>query len=778
MSFCPRLEAILSAANNTSAVYNVDSGIEESSISTSPTVAVLSNNIPNKKPADQTTIPYQTIGGGRKFEGAYVSHVDHPSSIFVQLPKYGRQFQNLHQTMNAYYRNSEFNPSVRYRRGDFCVAKYSKDGEYYRARIGKIDMKKDGLEKYCVIYVDFGNSEWTLHDNIRILRQEFSLLEAQAIPCSLDRISPIMDANGKYSWQTDVGQGSARYLISLLDSYNNTVTVTFLQKDVPSWHLNIVILHVRDGPFKERVFICILYPLKKMSFFSVRSEEFQRARCKTSLARSVDGVLAIAPRLIRPIQTGNNSTIGNWNDDEKIVDTSQKPKTHQSSLAECIPERPSTAVFEIIDQYESSTISNHSTETKSKIISDYSFSTRQCENISQCDSGRLSSQTLNDQNLRKKTATNTTATTDSGRATEIDSQATTSSQLVEQYEQFIEEPICIAYQLIEPYQQFNSAFVSHIDHPTSIFIQLPKTGIKFQELHQKMNYHYRTYEKETIPTLLKAGDFCIAIYSKDSEYYRARILKVNQENRIYCIVFVDFGNSEWTLHDNIRILREEFSLLEAQAIPCSLNRIIPCQMSADDIKLNLKNKWHSQVGKECTEKLKELVLEKQVIVTFLPKESGYDWPLHIIEINIPKRPDYFFKDIGLYLENTVYAKYSGSNRVFREELFPKFGQTPFEKYLYGLPANRKTIILRDCSIKSSLLEKTKTTTHHHSSRSIIKNSPITTSSFSSSDMSDCHSQCSSSTITFYSHQNARFPLRTQSSILSPPSSTTISPKQA
>ena len=96
------------------------------------------------------------------------------------------------------------NPLKKWKRGDYCIAKFT-DKKFYRARIietpeGKISInpslfryvssivtETNGL--YDVVFVDYGNWDRVALTDIRTLLPKFATLTAQAIPCSLTEVS-------------------------------------------------------------------------------------------------------------------------------------------------------------------------------------------------------------------------------------------------------------------------------------------------------------------------------------------------------------------------------------------------------------------------------------------------------------------------------------------------------------------------------------------------------------------------------------------------------------
>ena len=96
------------------------------------------------------------------------------------------------------------NPSISWKRGDYCIAKYN-DNEFYRARIIEVPKSKIKIytkffymsvflvtktpDLYDVVYLDFGNWNKVASTDIHILLRKFSILTAQAIPCSLTKVN-------------------------------------------------------------------------------------------------------------------------------------------------------------------------------------------------------------------------------------------------------------------------------------------------------------------------------------------------------------------------------------------------------------------------------------------------------------------------------------------------------------------------------------------------------------------------------------------------------------
>ena len=94
-------------------------------------------------------------------------------------------------------------------------------------------------------------------------------------------------------------------------------------------------------------------------------------------------------------------------------------------------------------------------------------------------------------------------------------------------------------------------------------------GIFADEIYKKMNDFPQLTNDE-----LKKGALCGGIYSMDGNCYRARIVdKVNDNT--YALYFIDYGNTEPVDKKHIKRVPQLFFSCRAQAMHCSLDRIVP-----------------------------------------------------------------------------------------------------------------------------------------------------------------------------------------------------------
>ncbi|KAL3852582.1 hypothetical protein ACJMK2_016201 [Sinanodonta woodiana] len=104
---------------------------------------------------------------------------------------------DLMQDMNEHYsKKSLFEGDLIYKApGEIVAAKFSQDGQWYRARVISVSETK-----VKVFYLDFGNTEKVDRQDIYEMQPEFMLLPFQAVECFLHNVEP---ANNQEFWSQD-----------------------------------------------------------------------------------------------------------------------------------------------------------------------------------------------------------------------------------------------------------------------------------------------------------------------------------------------------------------------------------------------------------------------------------------------------------------------------------------------------------------------------------------------------------------------------------------------
>ncbi|GIY18549.1 RING finger protein 17 [Caerostris extrusa] len=139
--------------------------------------------------------------------GVIVSHVDNPSTIYVQQTSTISYLSKLIFEMNEAYDvemnsllHSVYAPHI----GMVCAAQYSLDKQWYRVKV----IGLPGGANVEVQYVDFGNSEVINHKYLRKLFNKFFKLNIQAIPCKLAQVT----YGSAAGWNPEVREWLTKYV--------------------------------------------------------------------------------------------------------------------------------------------------------------------------------------------------------------------------------------------------------------------------------------------------------------------------------------------------------------------------------------------------------------------------------------------------------------------------------------------------------------------------------------------------------------------------------------
>uniref|UniRef100_A0A674A7W8 Staphylococcal nuclease domain-containing protein n=1 Tax=Salmo trutta TaxID=8032 RepID=A0A674A7W8_SALTR len=90
------------------------------------------------------------------YRAVYVTEITDTMHFYTQDVETGTQLENLMETMRAEIAaQPPVEGSYAARRGDYCIANFSADGEWYRARVEKVQSPA----KVHVFYIDYGNED-------------------------------------------------------------------------------------------------------------------------------------------------------------------------------------------------------------------------------------------------------------------------------------------------------------------------------------------------------------------------------------------------------------------------------------------------------------------------------------------------------------------------------------------------------------------------------------------------------------------------------------------
>lgn len=113
--------------------------------------------------------------------------------------------------------------------------------------------------------------------------------------------------------------------------------------------------------------------------------------------------------------------------------------------------------------------------------------------------------------------------------------------------------------------------------PGDVFVQLKETQVVLEQLMSEMQAHYATFG-DTVSNDIRPGQACVALYSEDQQWYRARV--VHAKAGMLGVQYVDYGNCEEIPEGSVRQgslkkILAKYAELPAQAIRCRVRSVAP-----------------------------------------------------------------------------------------------------------------------------------------------------------------------------------------------------------
>ncbi|KAH6922415.1 hypothetical protein HPB50_013528 [Hyalomma asiaticum] len=116
-------------------------------------------------------------------EKLLVTSVTPPKNFFGQFLKIpDGELDVLQKQLGDYYSASLPNPAFQPVPGDHICCRFSEDGQFYRARVERVSANGS---HYSVFYLDYGNEETVLPQDVRPLEPQFAVASLFGIPCQL-----------------------------------------------------------------------------------------------------------------------------------------------------------------------------------------------------------------------------------------------------------------------------------------------------------------------------------------------------------------------------------------------------------------------------------------------------------------------------------------------------------------------------------------------------------------------------------------------------------------
>ena len=113
------------------------------------------------------------------------------------------------------------------------------------------------------------------------------------------------------------------------------------------------------------------------------------------------------------------------------------------------------------------------------------------------------------------------------------------------------------------------ATITAVKSKTKFFCQLAKNTEALDQMMNSIDEYYAALgESQACIDAPLVGSFCMATFSEDGGWYRAKIIMVVSST--VDVFYIDYGNTESLPVGSIKTLLPKFSSLPAQAIECNL----------------------------------------------------------------------------------------------------------------------------------------------------------------------------------------------------------------
>ena len=533
-----------------------------------------------------------------------------PSLFHLQLSESYVGLEQLMTDMNEFYgkifdyEHKLSRPQV----GDFCAAKYSEDGLWYRARVSKVT--SGGAE---VVFVDYGNSEIVGLANLKVLQSQFTSLPCIAIPCTLAGLP------------TNTSEAAAEKFIEKvtdcvlvaqfqqqLTSFDIPVSVKLIDTSVPDKDVDItdyIISAIPAAADKRQADVQIApitpvmnSPMECIVSFVVSPGEFY---CQlASESKPFDGLMNKLYAYYGEQEEGATLTSptvgaycaapysdGSWYRGRiTAVDPTQGVSVHYidygntdnvevGTLHELAPEfcgMPAQALECQLSSASpaaaSSQWSGDATEKFQEFVLEktaqvifVSQHTQGCFEVQLSVEGKDATQLLVEASLARMQISKKSAAPSSAQNLTISPYPATKGSKYDILVTFAESPHEFYCQVLDPEEKLDALMT---------------------EIHE---YCQDPSSKSPARFSWKSGDFALAQFSDDQVWYRSRIVRMLKSGTAFEVHYIDYGNSEVVPSNQLRPLKLDFCQLPCQALKCRLNgsEVYTCSKEKQDMFSNL-----------------------------------------------------------------------------------------------------------------------------------------------------------------------------------------------
>ena len=550
------------------------------------------------------------------FHDVVVAHVESPSLLFCQFSLYmADHLDLLMNEIQEHYTSSTgsaeaFLDGADCKVGKFVAAQYSADDLWYRAMVTAVG--KSDIE---VCFVDYGNREVVPTSKVKRLNQEFTKLPAQAMPCCLAELAPVDGGD----WSAEVTEKlfemvDGKTLVAQIKGHTNLSSKPFSYLDnVQKLEMSLIdstigiesdlvsrglALHVSPAPSPVHAQASVSHVTGNSTKTGLSFPTFTVGQvCEASVAHldspssfwiqlpSADDELAAFNDKLAAVYTSNRvgsmpsvSLVGSiccakYSEDDSWYRGIVKSKSDKG-VEVCFVDYGNSELIQLSDvkalEREFQALPVQAIECKLHNC----FPLPESEPWSDTAIGVFSHLVL-DKDLSIKFIAhvdNVWEVEVSYEGEDVLSQLVHASlassreiKPVPEVSTGVSRQVTIPAVKLQPGHTY-PVYITFNDSPCKFYCQLVSDSDKLENLMAEIADFYNGNHLEP---LIEVGAYCVAQYSGNSAWYRAKILSTDPNGDVE-VLFIDYGNSEHVLPNQILALEARFTSLPAQAFCCSL----------------------------------------------------------------------------------------------------------------------------------------------------------------------------------------------------------------
>ncbi|CAF1247097.1 unnamed protein product [Rotaria sp. Silwood1] len=202
-------------------------------------------------------------------------------------------------------------------------------------------------------------------------------------------------------------------------------------------------------------------------------------------------------------------------------------------------------------------------------------------------------------------------------------------------------PITVTYQRFQSGVDFQGQ-LSKYYNPTYFFLRISNQTESYDQMHKDINLYYNSIDSNQT-YFPQSGEFCVGKSPDDSNWYRARIIRLIGNDKAQ-LIFIDIGQIVDININLIQPLNSKYSDRPAQALACTLAQVLPFTQ-------NEKSGWNrrSCMSLENAMKNERLITGNVLLKVTVNDNNQAKWPMMFINISTATIPSLSEYMCDLYL---------------------------------------------------------------------------------------------------------------------------------